>query len=106
LTISSTLTTDSLIPPEHPIRRIKPVVKAVLAVLGTEFDAMYRAPAAERSSRAVAQGDRFDGLYSIRSERQFCEQLRYDLLFKLSSASTSTTKVLTTARSAATGSGC
>lgn len=37
----STLTTDSLIPMDHPIRRIKPVVEAVLRELGPEFDTMY-----------------------------------------------------------------
>src|ERR1035437_2126908 len=40
-TMLSTLTTDSLIPMDHPIRRIKPVVEAVLAELAPEFDAMY-----------------------------------------------------------------
>jgi hypothetical protein len=35
------LTSDSLIPLDHPIRRIKPVVKAMLAELAPEFDAMY-----------------------------------------------------------------
>ena len=40
-TMLSTLTSDSLIPLDHPIRRIKPVVEAVLAELGPEFDAMY-----------------------------------------------------------------
>ena len=40
-TMLSTLTSDSLIPLDHPIRRIKPVVEAVLAELAPEFDAMY-----------------------------------------------------------------
>lgn len=34
VTTLSTLTSDSLIPLDHPIRRIKPVVEAVLAELG------------------------------------------------------------------------
>jgi hypothetical protein len=36
----STLTSDSLSRAQHPIRRIKPVVEAVLADLEPEFDAM------------------------------------------------------------------
>jgi hypothetical protein len=38
VTMLSTLTSDSLIPADHPIRRIKPVVEAVLAELEPEFD--------------------------------------------------------------------
>ena len=40
-TMLSSLTPDSLIPPDHPIRRIKKIVEAVLADLDPEFDAMY-----------------------------------------------------------------
>ncbi|MGH7685696.1 MAG: hypothetical protein ACREN2_02600, partial [Candidatus Dormibacteria bacterium] len=40
-TMLSTLTPESMIPPDHPIRRIKKVVEAVLADLDVEFDAMY-----------------------------------------------------------------
>jgi hypothetical protein len=41
VTMLSTVTSDSLIPMDHPIRRIKPVVETVPAELGPEFDAMY-----------------------------------------------------------------
>jgi hypothetical protein len=61
-TMLSTLTTDGLIPMDHPIRRNKPVVEAVLAELAPEFDAMYaRTARAERASGASAQGDGADG---------------------------------------------
>jgi transposase len=79
----STLSPDSLIPADHPIRRIKAVVEAVLADLGPEFDAMYAA--AGRHSvppEHLLKASVLMALYSIRSERQFCERLRYDLLFK------------------------
>jgi transposase len=82
-TMLSTLTTDSLIPPEHPIRRIKPVVEAVLAELGPEFDAMYaRSGRQSVPPEQLLKATVLMALYSIRSERQFCERLRYDLLFK------------------------
>jgi transposase len=82
-TMLSTLTTDSLIPPEHPIRRIKPVVEAVLAELGPEFDAMYaRTGRQSVPPEQLLKATVLMALYSIRSERQFCERLRYDLLFK------------------------
>jgi transposase len=82
-TMLSTLTPESLIPPDHPIRRIKKVVEAVLADLDSEFDAMY----AETGRHSVPpeqllKASVLMALYSIRSERQFCERLQYDLLFK------------------------
>jgi hypothetical protein len=49
-TMLSTLTSDSLIPLDHPIRRIKPVVETVLAELTPEFDAMYAHRAEERAA--------------------------------------------------------
>ncbi len=83
VTMLSTLTTDSLIPPEHPIRRIKPVVEAVLADLEPEFDAMYaRTGRQSVPPEQLLKATVLMALYSIRSERQFCERLRYDLLFK------------------------
>jgi transposase len=79
----STLRPDSLIPPDHPIRRIKPVVEAVLAELSPEFAAMYAATGRHSvPPEHLLKASVLMALYSIRSERQFCERLRYDLLFK------------------------
>jgi transposase len=79
----STVTSDSLIPSDHPIRKIKPVVEAVLAELGPEFDAMYaRSGRQSVPPEQLLKATVLMALYSIRSERQFCERLRYDLLFK------------------------
>jgi len=83
VTMLSTLTSDSLIPDDHPIRRIKPVVEAVLADLEPEFDAMYAATGRHSvPPEQLLKATVLMALYSIRSERQFCERLRYDLLFK------------------------
>jgi transposase len=83
VTMLSTLTSDSLIPSDHPIRRIKPVVEAVLADLEPEFDAMYAATGRHSvPPEQLLKATVLMALYSIRSERQFCERLRYDLLFK------------------------
>ena len=70
----SSLSPDSLIPVDHPIRRIKAVVEAVLADLGPEFDVMYAATG--RHSHSVPpehflKASVLMALYSIRSERQF-----------------------------------
>ena len=77
------VTPDSFIPEDHPIRRIKPIVESVLARLSPLFDAMY----AQRGRPSIPpehllKASLLIALYSVRSERQFCERLRYDLLFK------------------------
>jgi transposase len=83
LAMLSTLSAEELIPADHPIRRIRRVVDAVLGELDGEFDAMYAA--AGRPSvppEALLKATVLMALYSIRSERAFCERLNYDLLFK------------------------
>ena len=79
----TSLSTEELIPPDHPIRRIRTVVDSVLADLDGLFDGMYAAGG--RSSvppEALLKATVLMALYSIRSERAFCERLNYDLLFK------------------------
>jgi transposase len=77
------VTPDQLVPGDHPIRRIKPIVERALAVLAPSFAAMY-APTGRPSipPEHLLKGSLLIALYSIRSERQFCERLQYDLLFK------------------------
>jgi transposase len=71
-TMLSTLTSDSLIPLDHPIRRIKPLVEAVLAELAAEFDAMYaRTGRQSVPPEHLLKATVLMALYSIRSERQF-----------------------------------
>lgn len=77
------VTPDQLVPSDHPIRRVKPIVERALAVLAPTFAAMY-APTGRPSipPEHLLKGSLLIALYSIRSERQFCERLQYDLLFK------------------------
>ena len=83
LSMLTSLAPEDLIPAEHPIRRIKPVVEAVLQELGPEFDAMYAATGRHSvPPENLLKASVLMALYSIRSERQFCERLRYDMLFK------------------------
>jgi transposase len=79
----SSLSAEDLIPADHPIRRIRKVVDAVLAELDGEFDAMYAGSGRPSvPPETLLKATVLMALYSIRSERAFCERLNYDLLFK------------------------
>jgi transposase len=79
----SSLSPQDLIPADHPIRRIRKVVDVVLAELDGEFDAMYaRSGRPSVPPETLLKATVLMALYSIRSERAFCERLNYDLLFK------------------------
>ena len=79
----TTLSTEELIPVDHPIRRIRVVVDTVLGELDPVFGEMYAA-GGRRSvpPETLLKATVLMALYSIRSERAFCERLNYDLLFK------------------------
>ena len=83
LAMLTTLSTEDLIPADHPIRKIRVVVDAVLAELDPVFARMYAA-GGRRSvpPEALLKATVLMAMYSIRSERAFCERLNYDLLFK------------------------
>jgi transposase len=83
LSMLSSLSTEDLIPPDHPLRRIRAVVDTVLAAMDATFTGMY-ATGGRRSvpPETLLKSSVLMALYSIRSERAFCEQLNYNLLFK------------------------
>jgi transposase len=79
----STLTPDDLVPPDHPIRRIRVIVDKALEALHDQFEAMYsRVGRPSIAPERLLKASLLIALYSVRSERQFCERLQYDLLFK------------------------
>jgi len=82
-TMFSLMTPARRVAKGHPIRRIKEIADGELKRLSPIFEKMY------------AEGGRYSippetllksllliALYSVRSERQFCERLQYDLLFR------------------------
>lgn len=82
-TMLTAVTPDALVPEGHPIRKIKPLVDRALTELSPVFDQMY----AEEGRPSIPPEHLLKGclliaLFSVRSERQFCERLHYDLLFK------------------------
>src|SRR5688572_3287013 len=79
----TSLSTEDLIPKDQPIRRIRQVVDEVLGELDGEFDAMYsRIGRPSIPPEQLLKATVLMALYSMRSERAFCERLNYDLLFK------------------------
>ena len=77
------VTPDQLIPLDHPIRRVKPWVEAALTELDPVFEQMYAADGRPSiPPEHLLKACLLMAFYSIRSERQFCERLQYDLLFK------------------------
>ena len=83
LALLTSVSAEDLIPADHPIRKIRVVVDAVLGELDGTFDAMYSA-GGRRSvpPEVLLKSTVLMAMYSIRSERAFCERLNYDLLFK------------------------
>jgi transposase len=73
---------ESAVPTDHPIRRVKALADEALASLSPLFDEMYGGTGRpsippERLLKATL----LMALYTVRSERMFCEQLGYNLLF-------------------------
>ncbi|MFO0849912.1 MAG: IS5 family transposase [Gemmataceae bacterium] len=74
---------EDRIRPDHPLRDVKRRVDAILATMDTQFTAAYR-----RIGRPSVPPERLlkalllMALYSIRSERQLCERIDTDLLFR------------------------
>ena len=74
---------EERVPAAHPLRIIKALADAALAELSPVFDAMY----AERGRPSIPperllKANLLMALYSVRSERAFCEELDYHLLFR------------------------
>jgi transposase len=85
LAMLSSVSTEDPIPPDHPISKIRVAVEAVLADLDETFDGMLNVRGGGRRSvppEVLLKATALMALYSIRSERAFCERLNYHLWFK------------------------
>jgi transposase len=77
------ITPDQLVPTDHPVREIKAIVERALTELSPVFTQMYsRIGRPSIPPEQLLKSSLLIALYSVRSERQFCERLQYDLLFK------------------------
>ena len=82
----STVRLEDFVPANHPLRPIRVWVNEALAAMDAKLSAMYEADvkggrpsiAPEKLMRAML----LQVLYSVRSERQLVEQIKYNLLFR------------------------
>ena len=74
---------EERVPADHPLRTIKVLADEALARLSPEFDRMY-ADVGRPSipPERLLKASLLMGLFSVRSERAFCEELDYNLLFR------------------------
>jgi len=74
---------EARVPVDHPLRTIKAVADAALAKLSSEFDRMYATVGRPSiPPERLLKASLLISLYSARSERAFCEELEYNLLFR------------------------
>src|SRR5215813_4946085 len=74
---------EERIPGEHPLRRIKQMAELALKDLSPIFDEIYSVLGCHSiPPERLLKASLLMALYTIRSERMFCEQLDYNLLFR------------------------
>jgi len=78
-----TIQPEDFVPADHPLRAIKKLVDAELVRLEPVFAKGY-AGTGRRSvpPERLIKASLLQALYSIRSERQLCEQIHYNMLFR------------------------
>src|ERR1700738_2147811 len=71
------------VPREHPLRRVKELADAALTQLSPVFDEMYSLMGRPSiPPERLLKASLLIALFPVRSERMFCEQLDYNLLFR------------------------
>ena len=82
-TLFSLRTPGDRVPKDHPIRRVKDMADAALAALSPTFDRMYSEIGRPGiPPEQLMKASLLMALYTVRSERLFCEQLDYNLLYR------------------------
>src|SRR5438270_10319894 len=77
------LSPEDRVPTEHPLRAIKRLADQALAELSPLFDEMYSVVGRPSiPPERLLKSQLLIALYTVRSERLFCEQLDYNMLFR------------------------
>ncbi|MGB9428859.1 MAG: transposase, partial [Gammaproteobacteria bacterium] len=79
----TTVQLETFVPKDHPVRALRVLMDEALNELNELFDAIYADGGRESiPPERLLRAQLLQVLYSIRSERQLCEQLQYNLLFR------------------------
>jgi transposase len=79
----SLINVESLVGAEHPIRRIKKLVDEVLKKLSGKFEKMYSTEGRPSiPPEQLLKAKVLQALYTVRSDRQLCERMQTDLMFR------------------------
>lgn len=74
---------EERVPREHPLRAIRELCDRILGGMSSTFDTMYSDVGRPSiAPEVLLKSTILMALYSVRSERQFCEQLNYNILFR------------------------
>jgi len=74
---------ESRVPLDHPLRSIKAHTDRVLNELSEQFDALYSEIGRPSiPPERLLKGQLLIALYSVRSDRLFCQMLDYNILFR------------------------
>lgn len=74
---------EELVARDHPLRAIKALADTALASMSPFLDAMYASGGrASVPPEVLLKAKLLAALFSVRSDRQLCEQLRYNLLYR------------------------
>ena len=74
---------ESRIPKDHPIRKIREIVDTALQEIEPWFDDMYAAVGRPSiPPEMLLRASLLQILFTVRSERQLCERIDYDLMFR------------------------
>lgn len=78
-----TVTPEELIPRDHPIRVVKRIADEALRRLEPKFESLYSNRGRPSiPPEVLLKAQVLIALYTVRSERLFCERLQYDFLFR------------------------
>lgn len=79
----SVVSPERRVPADHPLRAVKRMADEILGGLSSTFDGMYSATGRPSiPPERLLKSQILMALYTVRSDRQFCEQLDYNLLFR------------------------
>lgn len=83
LSMLTLISIEERIPSDHPLRKIKAMADQRLLKLSGVFNRMYsKVGRPSVAPEKILKSLLLIAFYSVRSERQFCEQLDYNLLFR------------------------